>query len=266
MGLIWDRLSDVLRWPREVDPNEPLARALWDHYRTGSPRHVEVHRSEGFTYDLDTAAFFALAGEQTRIDSRLLDLCEGSVLDVGAGAGRHSLELQQRGHDVTAIDISPGCARLLSARGVRHVSCIDVVDLDPDCEPFDTILFAMQSIGIVGTVSALEDLLRSLRAFIRPGGQILLDSSPPVDVPDSVSEGQVLLVPRGEIGAHVGEVEVAFTYRNLRGRPFGWLYIAGPALDAVARRAGWTCEIVDRLSSSDEYLARLRPLPSAPPA
>ncbi|MDX1428813.1 MAG: class I SAM-dependent methyltransferase [Rhodothermales bacterium] len=33
---------------------------------------------------------------------------EGSVLDIGAGTGRYSIELARRGYSVTAVDLSPG--------------------------------------------------------------------------------------------------------------------------------------------------------------
>ena len=37
----------------------------------------------------------------------IVDMATGKTLDVGAGSGCHSLVLQEKGIDVTAIDISP---------------------------------------------------------------------------------------------------------------------------------------------------------------
>ena len=46
---------------------------------------------------------------------------KGKVLDVGAGSGCHSLVLQEKGIDVTAIDISPLSVETTKERGVKKV-------------------------------------------------------------------------------------------------------------------------------------------------
>ena len=52
-----------------------------------------------------------------------LQHCRGRILDIGAGAGSHSLALQQLGQEVTALEISPLAAGIIKARGVSQVLC-----------------------------------------------------------------------------------------------------------------------------------------------
>ena len=52
--------------------------------------------------------YFAPYGKWPLRQRRALRLARGRVLDVGAGAGRVALHLQQKGHEVVAIDSSPG--------------------------------------------------------------------------------------------------------------------------------------------------------------
>ncbi len=262
-------LLDALRVPRRVDAQTPLARALVDHARDGRARTVRVERSGGLRYDLDTSAFFALDGEQARVDAALLDACRGRVLDVGAGVGRHALALQDRGLEVCAIDLSPDCVASMRERGVRDARVVDVWSLvsgeanAPDLGAFDTILFGMQTIGLTGHVDALVALLRGLQRrtdLLRPGGRVLLDSSAPsgpgfAQRVECVTPGDPAAPVRDE--ACAGETVVSFAYRGARGRPFEWIYLGAEALAALAGEAGLETEILVRLDDSLEYAARL---------
>ena len=55
------------------------------------------------------------------IERMALDMVTGKTLDVGAGAGCHSLVLQERSIDVTAIDISPLSVETMKERGIKKV-------------------------------------------------------------------------------------------------------------------------------------------------
>ncbi len=243
MGL-GERILDRLGVPRRVAAQVPLGTALRDHFQSGISRPILVRRREEFEYSIESRDFFRLDGRLESLDECALELSRGRVLDVGAGAGRHSLILQERGVDVTAVDLSPLCVEIMRGRGVRDARILDVFHLEEiSSERFDTILFLMQSIGIAGSVFGLERLLHSLDPLLARGGQILLDSS---------------ALP-GMEGATAGEtrgVEVSFRYRGLRGEVFSWLYIGENALAEATHRVGWNCEIVTQLATG-EYLARL---------
>jgi 2-polyprenyl-3-methyl-5-hydroxy-6-metoxy-1,4-benzoquinol methylase len=54
------------------------------------------------------------------IEQKALKLSKGKVLDIGAGAGSHSLYLQnERNLDVTALDISPKSIEVCKLRGIK---------------------------------------------------------------------------------------------------------------------------------------------------
>ena len=104
-----------------------------------------------------------------------LQQCRGSVLDVGAGAGCHALALQRRGLQVTALDISEGAVEAMQRQGVRQVLRQDIFQLKGAA--YDTLLMLMNGIGIAGTLEGLERFLEHAKTLLRPGGQILLESS-----------------------------------------------------------------------------------------
>ena len=237
-------------WPRRVGPAEPLAAALLDHHRSGRPRRVSALRADGVSFKIETEEYFTLEGQLAELDALSLDRCRGRVLDVGSGAGRHSLTLQERGHDVVAIDVSPICAALCLERGVRDARIFDVMNL-ASAEPlgrFDSILFGMQTIGVAGGMKPLEELLRRLRPCLEPGGELIVDSSALREAWD----GEV-----GDRSSTRGEIVLSTRYRGLRGESFPWVYLAEEDLAESARRAGYEMERLARVEGG-EYLAALR--------
>lgn len=255
-------------WPRRVPAHEPLAAALADHHASGRPRRVSALRADGVGFTIETEEYFTLAGALGELDGLALERCRGRVLDVGAGAGRHALALQARGHAVVAIDVSPTCVSLARARGVEDARVFDVMRLGMDADhaaerlgTFDTLLFGMQTIGVAGGVGALGRLLDRLAALLAPGGELLVDSSA-LREPWRGEAGPVDGVPGAEGGdwraaARRGEIVLSTRYRGLRGEPFPWLYLAEPHLQRLAGEHGWAVETLGRVASG-EYLVALR--------
>ncbi|HIG01328.1 MAG TPA: class I SAM-dependent methyltransferase [Myxococcales bacterium] len=245
---ILQRVNHWRRSLRAVDHHVPLGKALRDHLDSGVGRTVDVSRSDGLLYSIETEEFFSLKGRLHNLDETALTAARGRILDVGAGAGRHALALQQLGCEVVAVDISPLCVEVMRARGVNQAHVADVFSIGggKNLGEFDTVLFLMQSIGIAGSLFGLEQLLDLLRPLVRPGGQLLLDSSP------------LLRVPGGSSDLSEG-IDVSFAYEGYRGESFSWLYLDERMLGEVAIRRGWNLEILGRTSAS-EYLARLRPV------
>jgi SAM-dependent methyltransferase len=93
------------------------------------------------------------------IERKALDMATGKTLDVGAGSGCHSLVLQEKGIDVTAIDISPLSVETMKERGIKKVMEQDFFTMQGK---YDTILMLMNGIGIVGTLERLPKFFRQL--------------------------------------------------------------------------------------------------------
>ena len=116
----------------------------------GSPyeRHY-IERSDGYMNDLSHSMYFLDEEEWPEVDRAILERLNGRVLDVGAGAGRASLAAQNRGLDVTALDVSPGAIEVCRARGVEKTFLGTLEDLLETGESgsFDTFVFLGNNIG-----------------------------------------------------------------------------------------------------------------------
>ena len=103
------------------------------------------------------------------------------ILDIGCGAGSHSLYLQRQGMEVTGLDESPKALEVAARRGLGRTLCSDI--LEYRVGNFDTLLLLMNGIGIAGTLQGLEGLLVHLAGLLKPGGQIPSFSCPSAQPP-----------------------------------------------------------------------------------
>jgi SAM-dependent methyltransferase len=202
--------------------------------------------------------FFRGPDQFPPVEQTALQLCRGRVLDVGAGSGCHSLVLQDRGIQVTAIDALPGLVRIMRARGVRDVRVASWQTLEAD--PFDTVLLLMNGLGLAETLSGLRRFLNDIRRLLRPGGQVLADSTD-VRTRMDPSAGRAGTVMRSD-GRYIGELHFQVEFNGRKGDPFPQLYVDPETLAQYAEAEGWSCEIVCQRDKYGNYLARLLPLSS----
>lgn len=185
------------------------------------------------------------------LEKKALQLCKGAVLDIGCGAGSHSLYLQEQGFNVTAIDRSAGAVETCRLRGIRKVVHSDVLDYQGG--KFDTLLLQMNGIGIAGKLKNLDLLFVHLKSLLNPMGQILLDSSDIIYMFDEDGDGGYWIPEDKE---YYGEVVFTMEYRGIKGDPFSWLYVDYNTLQRAAYSNNLNCELVLEGEHFD-YLARL---------
>lgn len=215
---------------------DPMGRAISDYYHTGKAAKLRVLSSMFYEDEIPVATLFRTFDEMPIQEQEAIELCSGRTLDVGAGSGCHSIILKQRGVDVVAIDISELSVEVMRERGIdaRNINFFD----ETFVEKFDTVLLAMNGIGIVGKTTRLEEFFRSAKRLLAPGGKILLDSS---DIKyvfmDDDGSMEIDLA-----AGYYGEIDYKMRYKNTTGEPFDWLYIDFDTLAMYAEEFGFKCE------------------------
>jgi SAM-dependent methyltransferase len=185
------------------------------------------------------------------LEQKALQLCRGKILDIGCGAGSHSLYLQGKGHDVTGLDQSEGAVAACRLRGVEKLVHSSVLGYNGT--NFDTLLLLMNGIGIAGTLRALEAFLSHLKALMGPTGQIIVDSS---DIVYMYQEDADSTFHIQENSSYYGEGSFVMEYKGKKGSEFPWLYLDFRRLCEASRNVGLHCELVQTGPHYD-YLARL---------
>ena len=194
---------------------------------------------------------FRTFDEMPKIEQKALELARGNVLDIGAGAGSHSLYLQNKGLKVTALDNSEGAISVCKARGVESTVKNSILNYSE--ENFDTLLLLMNGVGLAGKLKNLSAFLQHLASLLQPNGQILLDSSDIVYMFEQDDDGGYWIP---DDGSYYGEVEFEMEYKGHKSKPFDWVYVDINTLQNACESNGFNCELVISGEHYD-YLARL---------
>lgn len=229
---------------------DPFEMAFFDYLGGDVNAELTVHNNKGDDEVMKVAYFFREYQEMPALEKLALDACTGSVLDIGAGSGCHALHLQNKGLDVTALDIRPGFVEVMKKRGIRKVVLNDIRLFRTG--KYDTLLMLMNGIGFTRDFAGLETFLIGARELMNPGGQILLDSSDLIYLyQDEDGSVQINLNEN-----YYGEVEYQVEYRGKKGEPFKWLFVDYTSLSFYADKAGFRSELLFE-DESFNYLARL---------
>ena len=186
---------------------------------------------------LPAEVFFAEYRDWPAQEQQVFEFVRGRVLDVGCGAGRHSLEAERRGLGVVAIDISPGAVEVCRRRGVSDVRLLPLAAVDASLGAFDTVLMMCGNFGLVGTAEDAVRLLRALHGMTTPSARVVLDSVDPHYDNDSA---ELAYQERNRArGRFPGQVTIRLRYRDSATPWYELLNLSARELEDLVAEAGW---------------------------
>ena len=227
-----------------------MGRAIWDYFHNENPEDLQTETSISELDELPVDYLFRDFEEMNKIEKKALKLAQGKVLDIGAGAGSHSLYLQnERNLDVTALDISPKSIEVCQLRGIQKTVAKNMLEFSG--ETFDTILLLMNGTGIFQSLNVIDIYLQKLYSLLNKNGQILIDSTDILYMFDTDDDGGVLIPANG----YYGELDYIVHYKGESEDPIKWLYLDFNTLQNAAENNGFKIEMI--LQDEDSYLAKL---------
>lgn len=207
-----------------------------------------LHTSYGDQDEMPVEVFFRAAEDFPELEFIGLSLCDGRVLDVGAGVGGHSLYLQEKGFDVDALEISQTACHIMQQRGVQNIICADFYKFNG--QKYDTLLFLMNGIGIAEDIEGFRNLLMHSKQLLTEKGQLLFDSS---DISYLYKDYNIKKPDH-----YYGEIQYQYEYKGKKGNLFKWLYLDQNLLIKISHDLGWVVQILYE-DENDQYLVRMEP-------
>lgn len=236
-----------------------FGRAILDYVTNNSPEDLITETSISDEDEMNIAYLFRSFNEMPIIEQKAMQLSKGLVLDVGCGAGSHSLYLQNECKlNIQSIDISNNAIAACKLRGLQNATVQNILDLNikENESLYDTILLLMNGTGIFGTIKEIPNYLHKLKSLLKSNGQILIDSSDIIYMFDNDEDGGKWIPSNG----YYGEITFKIKYKNEIENPFPWLYLDYNTLQNAAYANGFKCELIQEGEHFD-YLAKLTHLP-----
>ena len=172
--------------PGEPETGDAFGEMLRDHHERGESYEI-IERDDGWVGpSADGDLYFSEFEEWSELERWAMESVEGRVLDVGCGAGRHALYLQEQGHDVTGIDLSPGVVEVARDRGVEDVRRVDVADVTDEFDPatFDSVVMLGNNFGLVGTAERAPGILAGLATVATDDATLVAQTRDPLATDD----------------------------------------------------------------------------------
>jgi 2-polyprenyl-3-methyl-5-hydroxy-6-metoxy-1,4-benzoquinol methylase len=240
-----NRIKQLTTKPINLIMKDLFGKAILDYQTNNSPEDLITETSISDADEMSVAYLFRGFDEMPKIEQKALELCRGKILDVGCGAGSHSLYLQQKGFEITSIDISENAIKACQLRGLKNAKVLNILELEN--QKFDTILLLMNGTGIFGTLAETPKYLEKLKSLLNPNGQILIDSS---DIIYMFDDDEV------PVATYYGELTFTISYKNQTEETFPWLYLDSDLLKKLALENDLNCELIEKGEHYD-YLAKI---------
>lgn len=221
---------------------DAYGRQLLAQYNSRTATAEIIERDDGY---IDTGSdpgyYFSEHKHWSPLERSVIKLAKGRILDIGCGAGRHSLYLQQKGLEVTGIDNSPGAVKVCKSRGLKKALVRPISEVDkfkPDS--FDTILMLGNNFGLLGSAKGAKQILKKLYRITSPEARILAGTRNPhrTSNPDHLKYHQSN-IRRGRMP---GQTRLRVRSGKIIGAWFDYLFVSPEEMEELLEGSDWQVE------------------------
>jgi len=216
---------------------DAYGRINWDYLHGKQTKEI-IERDDGFI-DLSGGApdYFLDYKDWGQHQRTAMKFVRGRVLDVGCGAGRCCLYLQERGQPVVGIDVSPLAIKTSRARGVKDARVLPFTQIHRGLGMFDTILMMGNNFGLFGSRARARWLLRRLHGITTPDARIVAESNDIYQTrnPDHLQYHQF----NRRRGRMSGQLRFRVRYASYCSPWFDYLMVSPDEMKEILEGTGW---------------------------
>jgi SAM-dependent methyltransferase len=227
-----------------TDKQDAFGHEIYDYFKD-KDRHRPVleiiERDDGyFDSTVGPAMYFSEYKTWPSHLKKALRYARGRVLDIGCGAGRCSLYLQNKGLDVVGIDNSPLVIEVCKQRGLKDARVVSINEIGSELGVFDTIIMIGNNFGLFGSFQGARRLLKKMEKITSPRARIIAETNEVynTDNPDHLSYHEYNK-QRGRMG---GQIRLRVRYRKYCTPWLDYLMVSREEMENILDGTGWQVE------------------------
>lgn len=219
------------------DEQDAYGHELLD-YLNGKSVYEIIERDDGY-FDVSSGPplYFSAYDEWPDYEKKAIDYVRGTVLDIGCGAGRHSLYVQEKGLDVTGVDVSPLAVTVCRKRGLKKVFCLSIAEITPDLGTFDTIMMFGNNFGLVESFEKARQFFGIFTEMTSDKGRIVAETRDPHQT-DCTEHKEYHSFNEGR-GRMPGQARLRVRYKKYVTPWFDYLMVSQKEMMCILDGTGW---------------------------
>jgi len=232
---------------------DAFGQMLWAYYKGKDVSEI-WERDDGYISASSSAVrkYFSEYVNWAQHEKRAMESVKGRVLDIGCGAGRHSLHLQKRGFDVLGIDSSPLAIKICRLRGLKKATVVPIEYMNFKPNSFDTIIMMGNNFSLFGGFKKARRLLKRFHRMTSPDALIIAETRDPYKTDNpAYLEYYELNKRRGRMS---GQLRGRVRFEKYVSEWFDWLMVSKEEMEEILSVTEWRAkEFID--SEDTKYIA-----------
>lgn len=166
-----------------------------------------------------------------------ISLVKGRILDIGCGAGRFGIHLQNNGFDVVGIDNSDLAVKVSKAMGLKEVFPIGIDEIDLNLGKFDTILMLGNGFGLMHSFANTRKILDKLENISSDDALIIAESINPYgsSFPNELSYFE----KNRKQGRMYGQLRMRIRHLDYKTPYFDFLFVSPDEIRTIVEGTSW---------------------------
>jgi len=216
---------------------DAFGQSMFDFY-SGKGGYEVVERDDGLVAIAGgPRTYLAEYKDWSVHQKKALRFARGKVLDIGCGAGRHALYLQEKGLDVLGVDASPLAIKICKLRGLRKTKLLSITQLTRSLGTFDTMLMLGNNFGLFGSFGRARWLLKRFYRMTSDEARIIAETRDPYGTDDPCHLAYHKL--NRKRGRMSGQLRIRIRYKTYATPWFDYLLVSKDEMRAILDGTGW---------------------------